>query len=267
MKRGPSSQGIRLKKEHGQHFLRDYNVVRQVVEYLDLTHANVFEIGCGDGFLTREIMTCPIDRLWVFEIDPEWATHVSNDIKDPRLSLFNEDILMVDFKRFEPFKPWVLLANLPYQITFPILALLKENRHLMREGIIMMQEEVAQKILKKGGRGYGYPSLYFQHFFEWKLLSKISPAAFFPPPRVFSRLLYFKPKENLIAIPEEERFWKFIKICFSQPRRTLKNNLLSFHCNLEKLPANIALLRAQQMNFDQLLEVWNMVRIGHEVSE
>lgn len=261
LNRPPSSQGIRLKKEHGQHFLRDYNVVRQIVEYMDLTHASVFEIGCGDGFLTREIVTCPIDRLWVFEIDPEWAEHVKLTVKDPRLQMFNEDILSVDFTQFEPHKPWVLLANLPYQITFPIMNRIRENRHLLRDGIIMVQEEVAQKIVKTGGRGYGYPSLFFQYYFEWKLLSKISPAAFFPPPRVFSRLMYFKPRQNLIPIPDEERFWKFIKMCFGQPRRNLKNNLFSYHCNLGKVPDNVLLLRAQQMSFEQLLEVWDLVRM------
>lgn len=257
----PTSQGVRLKKEHGQHFLRDYQVVRQIVEGIDLAQASVFEIGCGDGFLTREILTCPIARLWVFEIDPEWAAHVSTHLKDARLQVFTEDVLAVDFIRLEPHKPWVLLANLPYQITFPILQRLIEQRHLLRDGIIMIQEEVAQKLLKTHGRGYGFWSLLFQHYFEWKLLSKVSPAAFLPPPRVFSRLLYIKPRANLVPIPDEERFWRFIRACFAQPRRTLKNNLVAFHCNIENVPANILSLRAQQMNFGQLLDVWDTVRL------
>ena len=86
----------------------------------------------------------------------------------------------------------------------------------------MIQEEVAQKIVKTSGRGYGFPSLFFQHYFEWKLLEKVPPGAFFPPPKVYSRLLYFKPKKMLQQIPDEAEFWEFIKHCFAQPRRTLK---------------------------------------------
>jgi 16S rRNA (adenine1518-N6/adenine1519-N6)-dimethyltransferase len=260
LERVPKSQGVRLKKEHGQHFLRDHQVVRQIVENIDLAHASVFEIGCGDGFLTREILTFPVTRLWVFEIDPEWALYVSTHIKDDHLQVFAEDVLSVDFTRLEEHKPWVLLANLPYQITFPILQRLKEYRHVLREGIVMVQEEVAQKLLKNHGRGYGFWSLFFQYYFEWKLLSKVSPVAFFPPPRVFSRLLYLKPRAHVVTIPEEERFWKFIRACFAQPRRTLKNNLLSYHCNLENISDTVLVLRAQQMDFSQLLDVWNVVR-------
>ena len=63
----------------------------------------------------------------------------------------------------------------------------------------MIQEEVAQKLVKTSGRGYGYPSLFFQHYFDLQLLMKIAPGAFFPPPKVHSRLVYFKPRTNIVA--------------------------------------------------------------------
>ena len=90
-----------------------------------------------------------------------------------------------------------MLANLPYQVTFPILHNFQKNRHLLKEGVIMIQEEVAEKILKTSGRGYGYPSLFFQRYFTWKKLDKVPPTAFFPPPKVDSRLLYFKPRMEI----------------------------------------------------------------------
>ena len=129
-----------------------------------------------------------------------------------------------------------ILSNLPYQITFPILHLLQKNRDLLKEGVMMIQEEVAQKIVKTSGRGYGFPSLFFQHYFEWKLLQKVPPGAFLPPPKVYSRLLYFKPKKDVIQIPDEPKFWEFIKRCFAQPRRTLRNNLASTHYNMQSNP-------------------------------
>ena len=124
----------------------------------------------------------------------------------------------------------------------------------------MIQEEVAQKIVKTEGRGYGFPALFLQHVFDFKLLKKIAPSAFFPPPKVTSRLLYFKPKAVVDEIPQEQEFWKFIKYCFHQPRRTLKNNLEQYHYDLTKVPEVTLQLRAQQMSKADLLKVWDLLR-------
>ena len=257
----PHVQGIALKKQFGQHFLRDQSIIDHMIEHVELTpQTSVFEIGCGDGFLTRSIVQQTIARLWIFEIDVEWANYVRSTISDDRMKVFEENFLDVDFTRFEEHAPWTLLANLPYQVSFPIIYKLKQNAHLLKEGVIMIQEEVAQKILKTEGRGYGFPALFLQHCFDFKLLKKIPPGAFFPPPKVHSRLLYFKPKVNVQVIPDEQLFWKFIKICFHQPRRTFKNNLEQSHYNLEQVPEAMLKLRAQQMSMDDLLRVWDMVR-------
>lgn len=256
----PFEQGIRLKKKYGQHFLREQWVIDKILQSVDLNEtSSVFEIGGGSGFLTRAILKARIARLWVFEIDSDWVEYLQSNIKDKRLTVFHENILDIDFDRFRGYQPWTLLANLPYQITFPILYLLQENRLFLKEGVVMVQEEVAQKILKKSGRDYGYVSLFFQHYFEWKLLDKISPLAFNPPPKVHSRLLYFKPKTHLQEIRDEEGFWKFIKICFRQPRRTLRNNLVQAHYDLENFDYDILSLRAQQIHMQGFMDLWDKI--------
>lgn len=254
------SQGIEVKKKFGQHFLRQASVVDRMIETVHLdNNSSVFEIGCGDGFLTEAILKQPIARLWIFEIDPEWADYVAKKCADKRLTIFQEDILRVDFSKFEPHKPWVLLANLPYQITFPILHSLQANRSLLAEGVIMVQEEVAQKIVKTSGRGYGYSSLFFQYYFEWKMLDKVAPGAFYPPPKIYSRTLYFKPKQNVEPIVNEAEFWKFIKLLFHQPRRTLRNNLMQTHYDLSKFPEELLNLRAQQLGMNDFLAMWTII--------
>jgi 16S rRNA (adenine1518-N6/adenine1519-N6)-dimethyltransferase len=255
-------QGIPVKKKFGQHFLRDQSVVDHMISAVQLdASSSVMEIGCGDGFLTRSILQTPIARLWIYEIDPDWVNYIKETIDDHRLTIFHENILDIDSSVLQPHKPWVLLSNLPYQITFPILHLIQKNRDLFAEGVVMMQEEVAEKILKTSGRGYGYPSLFFQYYFEWKKMNKIPPGSFEPPPKVFSRLLYFKPKKHVAEIPDEQQFWKFIKVCFHQPRRTLKNNLSQVQFDLKKIPENYLLLRAQQMTINDFLTLWNILRI------
>lgn len=255
------AHGIAIKKQFGQHFLRDQKVVDHMIERVNLTkQTSVFEIGCGDGFLTKSILQQPIARLVVFEIDPEWAHYVQGQYPHPRLMILQENILDVKPEFFQENAPWVLLANLPYAITFPILHMLQKNRLFLQEGVIMIQEEVAQKLVKKSGRGYGYVSLFFQYYFDLELMEKIKPGAFVPPPKVDSRLLYFKPKQEIREIPDEIHFWKFIKACFSQPRRTLRNSLASYAFDLSLIPSEYHEMRSQQLSMHNFLEIWEVLR-------
>ncbi|MFA5075311.1 MAG: 16S rRNA (adenine(1518)-N(6)/adenine(1519)-N(6))-dimethyltransferase RsmA [Candidatus Babeliales bacterium] len=249
------------KKKFGQHFLRKQSVVDHMIDKVQISEKTyVMEIGCGDGFLTQSILQqTKCKELWVYEIDPEWANFVKNKIQDTRLKIFQENILEVDFNKLETYKPWVLLANLPYQITFPILFLLQKNKHLFKEGVVMVQEEVARKITATHGKGYSSTSLFLQYHFDLQLLEKIEPGAFSPPPKVFSRLIYFKPKFDQVAIPNETEFWKFLKFCFLSPRRTLRNNLRTTNYDLTKMPENLLDLRAQQLSFADFLKVWEKI--------
>ena len=220
---------------------------------------NVVEIGCGEGILTQAILQGPCKQLKVFEIDPEWANLVEKLYgSDKRLVMIQENVLDSNWDLLVDQGPWVLLANLPYHVTFPILYKVYKYRHIFNEGVIMVQEEVAQKIVKSGGRDYGYTSLFFQHYFSWKLLDKVPPGAFFPPPKVFSRLIYLAPKKEVIEIKQEEEFWKFIKLCFQQPRRTLHNNLKQSHFDLSRLTEETLLKRAQQLEMKDFLEIWEI---------
>lgn len=256
------SHGIRLKKQYGQHFLRNQQVVEHIVEGVALdSKSSVFEIGCGDGFLTREIIKKPIARLWIYEIDEQWVSYIKGAFTDPRITIYHENFLDISMEPLEQYAPWTILANLPYQVTFPILHKFQANRHLIKEGIVMVQEEVAQKIVKSHGRDYGYTSLFFQHYFTWKLLDKVAPGSFLPPPKVYSRLMHFVPRVHEHAIPQEEQFWGFIKLCFKQPRRTLRNNLTTTRYISCGIPDSTLALRAQQMTMDELLLIWTTYAI------
>lgn len=261
MGRKSTLHGIELKKKYGQHFLNDSSVVHAMIEkvHLDAT-TSVFEIGPGGGFLTREILNQTIARLWCFEIDADWVAHLHETIKDDRLTVFHENFLDIPIDRFAEFAPWTVLANLPYQVTFPILHMFYAMRAMIKEGVIMVQEEVAQKITKTRGRGFGFPALFFQHYFSWEMLKKIPPGAFNPPPKVHSRLLYFRPRANVQSIVDEDGFWKFIKIIFKQPRRTLRNNLAQSHFDLSKVQESVLNLRAQQLSMSDFLALWKLLR-------
>ncbi|MBV8661065.1 MAG: ribosomal RNA small subunit methyltransferase A [Candidatus Dependentiae bacterium] len=259
----PEKQGIELKKKFGQHFLQDQFFIDQVINRIKFTpETNVFEIGCGEGVLTKAIAAQPLlNKLQVFEIDPEWANLVRKNLKsNPKVVVSQSNILDENLNELFQGEKWILLANLPYCITFPILHLLQQSSAVVKEGVIMIQEEVAQKIVQKSGRGYGYPSLFFQHYFSWELMDKVPPTAFFPPPKVFSRLLYFKTNENPEFIEHEEDFWKFIKACFLQPRRTLKNNLQQSKYGIEPFSEELLKKRAQELSMQDFLTIWKKIQ-------
>jgi len=256
-------RGVSFKKWHGQNFLRDPAVAAAAVAAVHLTDiSSVMEIGCGDGFLTAEIMHHPLQRLWTFEIDSAWAQQVREKITDNRLTVFTEDVMQINWhERLSQYAPWTLIANLPYHLTFPILYQIHAHRELFNELVVMVQEEVAQKLLKQSGRNYGYTSLFFQHYFDMRLLIKVPPEAFTPAPRVYSRLLYIKPREQVVAIPYEADFWDFIRYCFAQPRRILRNNLLAskYAYLVHTGGTHWDALRAQQMSMSDFRSLWGNI--------
>lgn len=254
----------RKKKALGQHFLRKQSTVDNMIAAVKTdAESTILEIGCGDGFLTQSILSqTKCKKLVCYEIDEEWAKVVREKIRDPRLDLRLLNILDVQPETLALEAPLIVLANIPYQITFPLFYLFHRCRELLLEGVVMMQEEVAQKLVASHGKKFGAATMFFQHYFEFKLLEKIEPGAFIPPPKVHSRLLYFKPKSTVTPIPDEENFWKFVKLCFQFPRRTLQNNLRTTHYQLETLPADLLTLRAQQLSFEHFLAVWTeMVKL------
>lgn len=251
---------IKKKKALGQNFLRKYSVVEEMCQAVDAVGKSVLEIGCGDGFLTRailEITKCK--SLTCIELDEEWASLVADEIKDDRFEMINKDILEFNWEFLEPGAPLVLLANLPYNITFPILKKLVQYRSFFSEGVFMVQEEVAQKLTAKT-KGVVGISLFFQAYLDLKLLTKVGPEAFDPAPKVNSRTVHFKVRQDLLKIEKEEEFWGFVRAVFHHPRQTVKNNLkkLCYPIDwIETLDLEILAKRPQHLKLDDFLKIWH----------
>ncbi len=260
------------KKSLGQHFLRNKSVVETMVEKViqSCKDATVLEIGCGDGFLTEQILSkSGCSKLICLEIDQHWASVVKEKFEhDPRLEMINADALRVDWASLNNLgKPMVLLANLPYNVASPILRKLCQYSNIFAEGVVMVQEEVAQRTIATEGRNLGFISLFLQHSFNLSLMTKIGPESFSPPPKVDSRLIYFRPKPTKITIDREESFWKFIKASFASPRRMLKNNLKGFNFDQKTIDEKAGLLRAQQMKMDQFIDLWQNISQSSSAAE
>jgi 16S rRNA (adenine1518-N6/adenine1519-N6)-dimethyltransferase len=243
--------GMKLKKSLGQNFLKDRYLAETIVDYLTCSSDIVLEIGPGNRALTEFIFKKKYKLFHIVELDPHWAMLASNSYKEHgHVTVFQKSILehVLD-KKYS----YSIIGNIPYNITFPILMKIIDNWDIVHEAVIMMQEEVAQKLVKKKGGDYGPISILMQLLFDIQLCDFVPPTKFNPAPAVNSRVVYFKKKINLILdFDLIEGFKKFIAYFFVFPRKKIKS---------QNIPENIALslskeikeLRGQEITPEQFV--------------
>src|SRR5580692_884050 len=220
----------------GQHFLHDIGWRKRILATLPLAPNQTWiEIGPGHGEMTQ-LLVGENRRIIVIETDQRLAEGLkaardADPNQWPGLEIVNADVLTTNIADLVTEKIHIY-GNLPYYITSPIL------HHLFRwagqiESIhIVIQLEVAERIAAHPGvRDYGYLSALCQFYAQPRIALRIPPGAFRPPPKVKSALLGMTlPGEqanlNIVGESEEKHFLEFVQTCFSQKRKTLRNNLL-----------------------------------------
>ncbi|MGL5205601.1 MAG: 16S rRNA (adenine(1518)-N(6)/adenine(1519)-N(6))-dimethyltransferase RsmA [Metamycoplasmataceae bacterium] len=208
-------------KRFGQNFLQDKEILKRIVSSIDIKNKNIIEIGPGKGALSKLILA-EANQLVAFEIDYNLSDFLKCEIKNEKFILINKDFLKVDLSIY---KGYSIIANIPYNITTPILFKIFENYSNFDDVILMVQKEVAERICAQPGTtNYGKLSIVVANFADVEKLFDISSKAFYPEPKVTSAIIHLKmiKKESDI---DNERFLNFIKNCFGMRRKTLINNL------------------------------------------
>lgn len=218
--------GLRPTKQWGQHFLVSPKVVEAILTRItDPTldrPRSALEVGPGPGVLTTGLSD-RVDHVVAVEVDPIAVSALSESA--PRATVHHADALRIDLRSLlvDLPEPRVLVSNMPYNITGPLLARFAAIRDLYQRAVLMMQLEVGRKILAQAGNSeMGSLSIAMQTQFEIRKVIDAPAGAFFPPPKVESIVLEFIPRP---AEPDEEEFLGFVRQGFSQPRKTLANNL------------------------------------------
>jgi 16S rRNA (adenine1518-N6/adenine1519-N6)-dimethyltransferase len=224
------------RQKMGQHFLGDLAWRKRIFATLphagpntrDDTHDDAWvEIGAGHGEMT-ELLAADGRRVIAIEADPLLATRLRQRAYGwPNVEVIEGDILDLNFDKFAPPR-FRVYGNLPYYITSPILHRLFEQAARIASIHIVVQLEVAERIVSPPGhREYGYLSVACQFYTEPKIVLRIPPGAFRPPPKVKSALLQMNlPGERpSLGVSDEHAFLKFVQLCFGQKRKTLRNNL------------------------------------------
>ncbi len=225
----------------GQHFLSDENWREQIAREIGVSRNTSnfstgvepkefcwIEIGGGHGEMTEHLASSGRPVITV-ELDPPLAKRLQSMAAHfPNLGVYHGDVLKTDLRALAAGRRVKIYGNLPYYITSPILHHLFEFADLINEIHIVIQLEVALRLVAKPGtRDYGYLSVLTQYF-SWPLIAaEIPREAFRPPPEVGSALVSMRVPGEKTVLPkgDETNFLEFVKLCFAQKRKTLVNNL------------------------------------------
>jgi len=227
---GESSRAAR-RKRLGQHFLRDEAVARAIVEAAGLGPRDLaVEIGPGHGVLTFRLAAVA-GRVLALEVDPVLVRSLaSRAAVTPNLDLRQTDALAFEFQTLrspDPEGHVVVVANLPYAISKPLLLRLFEARGAIHRMVLMLQREVAERLsAAPGGKAYGLLSVVAQLWADLTLCSTVPPSAFSPPPKVESAVIriVFRTAPK-VPLPDEQAFLRIVKAAFGQRRKNLGNAL------------------------------------------
>jgi 16S rRNA (adenine1518-N6/adenine1519-N6)-dimethyltransferase len=217
-----------VRKNLGQHFLNDRRILQRIVDALELTGTEtVIEIGPGRGSLTA--MLAPhTKRLILIEYDRALAARLRDKYADsPAIEVLEADVLTVDLGAVAG-GPFRLVGNVPYYITTPILFHALERPRPER-AVYLVQREVAERMVATPGSGaYGALSANVQALASAKLLFRVAPGAFVPPPKVDSAVVSIEPRADPVVSPEEEvGYRRFVLDAFGMRRKQLRRVIRS----------------------------------------
>jgi 16S rRNA (adenine1518-N6/adenine1519-N6)-dimethyltransferase len=223
---------LKPSKSLGQNFVIDSNVCTKIVRTAGVTSADIaLEIGPGLGSLTLAMLEVAHSVIAV-EIDPRLAQQlpitVAQHFEHPEnLTVINKDALAVNEL---PVAPTVLVANLPYNVSVPVLLHLLEKFPTLRTGVVMVQAEVADRLAAKpGGKEYGIPSVKAAWWADVKNVGTVSRSIFWPAPYVDSKLVGFTRRETAGSEESREKVFTIIDAAFAQRRKMLRSALSSLY--------------------------------------
>ncbi|MEZ4702416.1 MAG: 16S rRNA (adenine(1518)-N(6)/adenine(1519)-N(6))-dimethyltransferase RsmA [Rhodothermales bacterium] len=244
--------GIQPNKRLGQHFLHDRNLQLKIVHALRAdAGARVVEIGPGTGALTTHLAE-RFERFLAIEVDERAVAYLDETL--PGVDVRHVDVLKVDWPAVaaEGAGPLHVIGNLPYNITSPIVFDLLDHDALFAEAVLMMQREVAERLVAgPGSKTYGILSVLVQLQADAELLFNVSRNVFFPKPDVESSVvrLTFRRHEALAAGDEVSFLRTVVRTAFNQRRKTLRNSLRALtSARGVELPESVAGLRPETLS-------------------
>lgn len=270
-----SGYGFSFSKSLGQNFLIDKNILETIIENSGVDeNSNVIEIGPGAGTLTNEL--CKIAKKVVsIEIDKTLKPVLSKVLGEySNFKLISDDVMNVDMSEIVKNEfcgePFIVVANLPYYITTPIVMSFLEGDLPIKCLTLMIQKEVGNRIIAEpGGKEYGALSVAVQYYCEPSIVCTAPPHCFVPQPKVTSTVIKLDVYDEPPYKPtNKEYFFKVVKSLFSQRRKTLVNSLFKSPYmvidknNVIKVLEDMDIradIRGEKLGIETLVEFSNML--------
>ncbi|MEN2037945.1 16S rRNA (adenine(1518)-N(6)/adenine(1519)-N(6))-dimethyltransferase RsmA [Staphylococcus haemolyticus] len=228
--------GFNFKKSLGQNFLVDVNIIHKIIDASEIDdNTGIIEVGPGMGSLTEQLAK-RAKKVMSFEIDQRLIPVLKETLAPyDNVTIINEDILKADIGKavktyLNDCDKIMVVANLPYYITTPILLNLMQQDIPIDGYVVMMQKEVGERLnAQVGTKGYGSLSIVTQYYTETSKVLTVPKSVFMPPPNVDSIVVKLMQRETpLVSVDDEETFFKLVKAAFAQRRKTINNNYQNF---------------------------------------
>jgi len=219
-----------FRKKWGQNFLIDPNIVKKIYRTIEpIDSDNILEIGPGEGVLTKIILP-EVNKMVSIEIDPVLVNKLNNSNQLKKLKVVNKDILKTNIYDLDIDNPVKIIGNIPYNITSQIIFWLIEQLDYWSDAFIMVQKEVAHRLIAKvGTKEYSRLTVVVGAYLDVDYCFTIPPTVFIPKPKVDSAFIRFTKKRNaLIEDHKYIRFNKLVRAAFNQRRKMLRNSLGSW---------------------------------------
>jgi 16S rRNA (adenine1518-N6/adenine1519-N6)-dimethyltransferase len=248
-----------LKKALGQHHLVDGALCRPLIQFLSPEGQRVLEIGPGGGVLTAELLAADA-RVLGWELDLDWAAVLRRRLLDPRLSLVAGDALEIAWDRLPA--PTLVAGNLPYNVATAIIESLLPHHAQIPRAAFLVQKEVADRIVAApGSDAYGSFSVIVAAYARARILGRVKPGSFRPPPKVDSAFISLELQPPPLPEPEMPDFIALVRLAFAQRRKTLRNALAA-GWGRERAEAVLAAAgiperaRAEELGMESFLQVY-----------
>jgi len=250
-------QRIRPKKFLGQHFLKDQNIARKIVESLTFAGGTktILEIGPGTGVLTKLLAEKPFEKLILVEVDRESISLLKQEYTQSNITIIDGDFLKINIADLSD-EEIAIIGNFPYFISSQIFFRILEQKEQVREVVCMIQKEVADRICAShGNKIYGILSVLIGAYYNSEMLFKVPPGVFNPPPKVDSAVIRLTRKETTTLNCDEVLFKKIVKQGFQNRRKTLRNALKPIFLPDDLTQENIFDKRAEQLSIEDFIDL------------
>jgi 16S rRNA (adenine1518-N6/adenine1519-N6)-dimethyltransferase len=251
---------VRAKKHLGQHFLKDENIARKIVDSLTRNgYTKALEIGPGMGVLTKYLLQDPSLETSVIDIDRESIAYLQEHYPALGNRIISGDFLQLDLSKYFS-EPFAVIGNFPYNISSQILFKVLDYRNSIPECVGMFQKEVAERVAAKhGNKTYGILSVLIQTYFDIEYLFTVSENIFNPPPKVKSAVIRLRRNSVQQLDCDEKMFIRVVKTSFNQRRKMLRGSLREFRVKPAFQGNEIFSKRPEQLSVKEFVDLTNML--------